>query len=381
MNNSEKNTVLQIGNQIKIFTGNVSTAELLPGHVYSVHNSIFGPYLNKEAAFKDPENFIYEEEDFHNHILNSFQSFDSNCGVVLQGKKGQGKSVSAKKLAMRSNLPIITINKKIESDFDIISFLDSIPCQYVLMIDEFEKLFEIGATDGERNNSKNTDYANQDIFLSFLDGARSTEYKKLIILTCNNNVSDFLINRPGRIRFKKNYNFLTETFYNLLIDKYLQYPEFRQDLKNNLPLRDATVDLVKSIAGEINAAKKPYSSFKDWFNFVSTIINYSVYIYNEAEVGSSRPEGWLFYETLSTQNEIISEHLLPHKYYGGKITRLEKNIVYIEVLKSQLKQNQRDFFDVYEDEDEKKNTSKKKSDEKINFKFVLNETREEKIIK
>jgi hypothetical protein len=171
--------------------------------------------------------------------------------------------------------------------------------------------------DGKAQSTpKNTEYANQDIFLSFLDGARSSQYKKLIILTCNGDVSEFLINRPGRIRFKKNYNFLTETFYNVLIDKYLEYPEFKQDLKDNLPLRDASVDLVKSIAREINAAKKPYSTFKEWFNFASSTINYTVYVYNN-ENNINSTYGWLYYETISTSNEITSEKYLPYKYWSA----------------------------------------------------------------
>jgi hypothetical protein len=62
MSNTEKNTILQIGTEIKIFSGDVSATELLPRNVYSVHNSLFGPYLKKETPFNDPENFIYEEE-------------------------------------------------------------------------------------------------------------------------------------------------------------------------------------------------------------------------------------------------------------------------------------------------------------------------------
>lgn len=336
------NTVLKIGDSIRIFASIVTATQLEPGKIYAVNNSMHGPYLSFEESFKDPENFIYEEEDFHDHILNSFRCFTTNCGVLLKGQKGQGKSVSAKKLALRANLPIIVINKKFEREFDLISFLNSIPCEYVLLIDEFEKLF--GTNDKaalSRNNAAdNSEFLDQNIFLSFLDGACSGGYKKLIILTCNNDVSEFLINRPGRIRFKKNYNFLSEVFYNTLIDKYLLYPEFKNDLKENLPLRDATVDLVKSIVFEINASKKPYSAFKDWFNFTCSNINYSVYVYSEKHTS------WMYVESISTQIEFGGDTgYLPYKYNKGRIIRLDTDAIYVDINEQHFTQNTKYVID------------------------------------
>jgi hypothetical protein len=392
------NTVLKIGDSIRIFASAVTATQLESGKVYAVNNSLLGPYLSIEDPFKDPENFIYEEEDFHDHILNSFRSFSTNCGVLLKGQKGQGKSVSAKKLALRANLPIIVINKKFDREFDLISFLNSIPCEYVLLIDEFEKLFGTNDKSAVRNNAAdNSEFLDQNIFLSFLDGACSGGYKKLIILTCNNEVSEFLINRPGRIRFKKNYNFLSEVFYNILIDKYLLYPEFKKDLKENLPLRDATVDLVKSIVFEINASKKPYSSFKEWFNFTCSNISYSVYFYSEKHTA------WMYVESISTQFEFGgADGHLPYKYNRGRIVRLDTDTIYVDINERHFAQNTKYVLDgdvdgeessvIHTTEslnalgitvpEERKEIPLRTSEAKIlHFKFVKSQFKEERIIK
>jgi SpoVK/Ycf46/Vps4 family AAA+-type ATPase len=59
-------------------------------------------------------------------------------GVLLSGPKGTGKTVEAKSICVKSNMPIILLTEAF-NDCNFLEFFESIKTPSIIFIDEFEK--------------------------------------------------------------------------------------------------------------------------------------------------------------------------------------------------------------------------------------------------
>src|ERR1044072_999168 len=228
---SKEVTIVKHGGAYKLFNNEIEVMySLTPGNVYVLKMASFGQLELVDATNLELPKKIYDfEVDFRSQVLKTLNNKDSknNVGVLLEGYKGQGKSVVAKQLAIESKLPIIMIDSPINKEYDLIGFLNSIKLDHVLFIDEFEKIFA-GKDD---NESK---VHSQNVFLTLLDGIYSSTHKRLFLITTNDEIGDKYIN-PS----------------------------------------DCTIDLLTTIIEEINLHNKPYSEFKEFFNHKEKKLEYS----------------------------------------------------------------------------------------------------------
>lgn len=220
-------------------------------------------WLENAEGFKLPEKIYDVNSDMRKSALQSFRTNKRNLGVLLTGNKGQGKSLDAKQLSVESELPIIIINKAIPKKIDFVGFFNEIKQDYCLFVDEFEKLF----SEKGRHTNDNEDYHEQESFLSFMDGVLTNEHKILFLLTTNDSVSEFFINRPSRIKFLKEYDELPEELFNMIVDDRLINKEYKADLEENISLINMNIDLLISIVDDINMFKRPFSEFKSFYNY------------------------------------------------------------------------------------------------------------------
>ncbi len=153
-------------------------------------------WLEDAEDFKIPKKVYDVNSGMRKDIKRAFEFYDKNMGVLLTGNKGQGKSLNAKLLCKEMGIPTILVTKSIPKDVNFVRFFNSIKQNYCFFIDEFEKLF---ADKGRTNENK--DYHEQDVFLSFMDGVLTNEHKVLFLLTTNDSVSEYFINRPSRVKF------------------------------------------------------------------------------------------------------------------------------------------------------------------------------------
>jgi len=247
---------------------------------YSFYNELT---IDKELA---PKNYIFNFDDFGNcwledaedfripnkvydvnsgmrkDIKKAFESYDKNLGVLLTGNKGQGKSLNAKLLCKEMGIPTILVNKSIPKDVNFVRFFNGIKQNYCFFVDEFEKLF---ADKGRTNENK--DYHEQDVFLSFMDGVLTNEHKVLFLLTTNDSVSEYFINRPSRVKFLQEYDELSEEIFNMIVNDKLEDKSFREDLEDNVSLINLNIDLLISIVEDINLFNRPFSEFKEIYNY------------------------------------------------------------------------------------------------------------------
>ena len=149
--------------------------------------------------------------------------------------------------------------------------MNQIKQDYVLFVDEFEKLFSTSTVNEKEG------YHNQEVFLSFMDGVLTNEHKVLFLLTSNDGVNQFFINRPSRIKFMVEYDELPEELFNLIVDDKLINKEFKQDLEENVSLVNLNIDLLISIVDDINLFNKPFSTFSKLYNYKFESYKYELY--------------------------------------------------------------------------------------------------------
>lgn len=290
-----KMTIIEFGDKLQFYPGSVKLSNSLePGKVYHFevdHN--FGTMeLRPTGKLKIPEKLYDFEQKFREQVLAILRNPTSNMnvGVLLEGYKGQGKSVIAKQLAIESGLPVIVINGMIPKIADFTKFLSEIHQDYVLFIDEFEKFFS--ETDHPENK-----FHTQDSFLTFLDGAFGLDHKRLVIFTSNKEIGDKFINRPSRIRYYKKFNFMKKQVFDAIVADKLENQEHKKDLENNLDIPSCTIDILTTIIDEMNVHKKKYSEFKEFFNHKERKITYSKY--RKEDDGT-----WKFVEDIKSNKEI-----------------------------------------------------------------------------
>lgn len=249
------NEFIKVGNIIKVKPKIEGlTYNLLPNKIYNLKGDAF----KEETWFEEADKLnipkkLYElkgDNEFINKVLLAYDKNNTDTlGVLLSGTKGTGKSILAKRIALKSNLPIILVNNEfprylIEKAF---RYIDTEVC---IIIDEIDKIFEGKYT----------------YLLTFLDGIEKTT-KKLIILTCNDvdKLDENLLDRCSRIRYHKiyddtsNLNFVTD----ILKDKGLTEKE--KELITNF-IKDSVK--IKSF-DNINSLINEFVLFKDKYDLAT----------------------------------------------------------------------------------------------------------------
>ena len=235
-----------------------SQIDLLPTGTYTVQDHpMMGLYLTKTGEDFTFNHKIYGlEVGFVNRVIKSYHSMEDNMGVLLNGVKGTGKSVTAKRICnlLSDKMPVIIIDKAHQG---LPQFIANIQQEVIIFIDEFEKVYQEYSSD----------------VLTIMDGVYKTGYKRLFLLTTNNlYINRNMLQRPGRIRYVKTYGDLELSVVNEVIDDLLIYPEFRVDcLEAISTLEIITIDLVKAIINEVNIHNESPTKFMDVFNVKSDL--------------------------------------------------------------------------------------------------------------
>jgi len=264
--------IIKRANEYQI-SNSFTVLNTLPNNVFCFDSEPFkGPFLREMDPLVIPPKVYGNDTKFINHVLNTWNKLNQSVGILLTGEKGLGKSFTANLLCCKLNkeMPIIKITRAIGLDEGLIDLLNSIDQPHCILIDEFEKIFLTSTA----NN------VNQQSFLSFLDGANSNNVKKLFVITTNNTIDDLFINRPTRLRYVRDYFCLDYEVVKEIIEDRLKYSEFQEDLLNNLDIETTNIDILIQLIDEINLHKKPYSDFKEFFNYRIKDNIFNVYFVN-----------------------------------------------------------------------------------------------------
>lgn len=268
-----------MGKQIWLQDGNVfsqgsattvSHPEGLPKGIYEVKVSMTGFYLSKIA-----ESFTFDyklyglNQKFIDYVLRTYENTTGNLGVLLDGIKGTGKTVVAKELCNRLQLPVVLVQSMgSDTNSKLIKYLStSIDFDCIFFFDEYEKEFK-----------------NSSDVLSFMDGTYNSIYRKVFLLTTNElNVDPNLLGRPSRIRYKKSFSNLSEEVTREILNDILEdKTAIEKVIELTHSMNIITIDLIKAIATEINIhGVEALPNIKETFN-----IEFSrfTYLYREVQI-------------------------------------------------------------------------------------------------
>lgn len=159
-------------------------------------------YFERVDDFVRPSGKIYGDLEYRaERILNTYNSRNSNTGVLLFGDKGSGKTMLARQISLlgyEQNIPTLIIVDKLEGQ-KFNKLIQDIEQDCIVIFDEFEKVYR-----------KHHD--EQAGLLTLLDGVFQS--KKLFVLTANDKyrIDEHFMNRPGRIFYSIEYKGLDKNF-------------------------------------------------------------------------------------------------------------------------------------------------------------------------
>ncbi len=168
----------------------------------------------------------------------TFIEGNKNLGVIFNGIKGTGKTISAKLLCNAIGLPVVIVQNNGDG---LLPFLQSLNFECVVFIDEAEKTFKKGEDD--------------DILLRLIDGVYNA-CRRLYILTTNQlTLNDNLLGRPGRIRYRFEFsNLLPEAIEEYLKDNLRpDMVDQKEKILQQIDLLEiSTIDILKALVDEVN---------------------------------------------------------------------------------------------------------------------------------
>jgi len=308
-----------------------------------------GFYLEKMDNKFDFQHKIYGvESELINRVKKTYVNTNRNLGILLNGVKGTGKTVTSKLIANEIGIPVLVVQ---HAYVGLVDFINSIKQDVIIFIDEYEKIFE------ERHT-----------LLTIMDGVLSNEYRKFFILTTNETyINDNLLQRPGRIRYFKTFGNLKPNVVNEIVDDFLVHKHLKKDVVRFVSsLELITIDIVKSIVEEVNIHEESPETFKDIFNCKKITGRYNVYQLTPNPLTSTGfDEAKLFEAVKLNRNDFTAgDDLVGNSFYvdGDYYARIKKvispKIAILELVKE---------YEDDDDEDENDNANAKKEHEIVNI--------------
>jgi len=234
------------------FLKNGNTFRAVNEEMLDLHNTLPpGNYTIKQDQFK---NFYFEKVDSFefshkiygdtirnaDRMMQTFHDRPNSTGILLTGEKGSGKTLLAKKLAVKcaeQGIPTIIINTNWHGDtFNALIQSINQPC--MILFDEFEKVY---------------DSREQEAILTLLDGVFPS--KKLFVLTCNNKwrVDEHMKNRPGRIFYMLDFRGLDIKFITEYCNENLNDQNQVENVRRaSAMFPEFNFDLLKALVEEMN---------------------------------------------------------------------------------------------------------------------------------
>lgn len=170
----------------------------LPAMVYTPVMSEEGPRLIKgRLSYEVPENPLGDHTAIRDLIISDYNTTKSPVGVILVGLKGSGKTMLSEDLCnmvLESGRPVLNVTSPLPGGI-LSTMIDLLgPC--AVLFDEFGKVYD----DSEKRNS---------VLTLFSD---SEKRNILFIVTANSEREfvDAMLNRPGRFKYRVNYDGIKE---------------------------------------------------------------------------------------------------------------------------------------------------------------------------
>lgn len=236
----------KLSDDVVVIQDTSSNIKTLNGGFWMVQLSQeLGYHLVRQDPMTLPEKVYGANHGITDKIFKTFTlNSGKTTGVMLQGAKGTGKTLTAIEVSLKAvenNIPVIMIQSQFYgSDFN--DFMCKITEPAVIFIDEFEKVYH------KQEAINHT--------LMLLDGAIKTT--KLFLLTSNTNLEDnntmsFLQNRPSRVLYVFEYGSIEDSVIEEYLQDNLKFPVYGGNIKAiKRAFKLFTIDMLKAIVTEVN---------------------------------------------------------------------------------------------------------------------------------
>lgn len=215
-------------------------APFLPAGTYVIeYSDIRGYYLRTTDSKQNPARLYGDVRKRSERVLNTYHARPGkNTGALLSGLRGTGKTILAREIcaSMIAQGNIVLVLQQPFSGPDFNNFITSITQPAVVMVDEFEKVY-------------NDDDAQQAL-LTLMDGMEQDS--KLWIMTVNDALIDHAMqNRPSRIFYHFEYDALPlDVVKEICADRGLEQDKTDQLVKHYRTFQEPTFDVILSLIEE-----------------------------------------------------------------------------------------------------------------------------------
>jgi len=269
----------------------------LPVDTYALKADMTGIYLEAIDDFAMPKTLYGNVNTQADRIISTFDDRGGVTGLLLTGEKGSGKTLLGKLVATRlkneRQMPIIVVNIPISGD-DFSIFLQKINRPVVLFFDEFEKVYG-------REEFQNG-------LLTLLDGVYPL--KMMAILTSNDDsrLIGPLLDRPGRIYYKLDYQGLDYDFIMQYAEKNLKNHDHLVELSRLAALTQMNFDQMQALIEEMNRYDESVSDAVQMLN-----------------ISMTQPAFGMRIDSFSANGKKVPVADLSDTYYDGNLTFSDDN--------------------------------------------------------
>ena len=246
----------------------------LPSNVYELNFDKFKEKFFLDRLFEKfelPEKIYDLETDLIDRAINTFSKYDKNFGILLKGLKGTGKTIVAKLISNKLNLPVILVNSAYAN---MGNFINSIDQDIIVIFDEFEKMYNFYSYQDD-----DEDLSNISNLLTLMDGVFTSKNKRLFILTTNKEyLPDAMMARPSRIRYIKDFSDMSKETVMYILNDLVENKELIPKIVEIVEkLEVISVDIIKSMAEEANLYNKADEDFFSIFNISKLKYSYTIF--------------------------------------------------------------------------------------------------------
>lgn len=275
---------MSLNSQLIDLNGNLYVQEvgsMKAGLPLGVYNVLYDEHKARFYLHKNSDDFVLPEKIYNNPTplinrwMKSWRNCKGNMGILLSGVKGGGKTITAKMLCNMAQMPVVCITNGYTSDSFKDFLASSVFENCIVFIDEFEKVYD--------HHDENADNSVENL-LTLFEGAYST--RLLFLLTSNNNkLSEFFMNRPGRIKYHTEYGYMTPKEAEEVVEDLLENQEHAGSIYKLLNYYgNCTMDILMKLIEDMNMFQEDAQTCARFLNLKPDIADFHVYLQVENQM-------------------------------------------------------------------------------------------------